>query len=151
MPNEIDILMMRRALELAQTAMLQEEVPVGAVITYQNEIIAEAWNQPIATHDPTAHAEIIALRQAAQHMQNYRLVGTTLYVTLEPCAMCLTAMVHARIERLVFGALDPKTGAVRSVFNLIDEPKLNHRIRWTDGIMSDECGEILKHFFRKKR
>lgn len=142
---------MARALELAQLAEQQEEVPVGAVLVYQGEAIGEGWNQPIASKDPTSHAEINALRQASQNTQNYRLVDTTLYVTLEPCAMCLGAMLQARVKRLVFGAYDPRAGAVKSVFNLLEERRVNHCIDWQGGILEDECAEVLKAFFRARR
>ena len=116
-----------------------------------NEIIGEGFNCSIQTCDPTAHAEIIALRQAAQKLNNYRLPEVTLYVTLEPCMMCVGAMIHARIKRLVFGASDPKTGAVISVFKILDERKLNHRIEFQSDVLADECGKILSDFFRGKR
>lgn len=141
---------MQRALELAQYAETQGGVPVGAVLVLDNEIIAEGYNQPISSNDPTAHAEMVALRQAAQHVQNYRLPHTTLYVTLEPCAMCAGALQHARIQRLVFGASDPKTGAIHSVYRLLDQP-LNHVIEWQSGVLAEECGHILREFFKKKR
>ena len=116
-----------------------------------NEIIVTGWNQPIASIDPTAHAEIIALRNAAHKLDNYRLINTTLYVTLEPCIMCLCAMLQARITRLVFGAYDPKAGAVKSVFNILDNQQLNHRITWQGGILATECGVLLRAFFKDKR
>ena len=141
---------MQQALLLAQAAEKSGEVPVGAVIVSQNEMIGHGWNQPISSHDPTAHAEIIALREAAQHRNNYRLVDTTLYVTLEPCAMCLGAMLHARVEHLVFGAFDLKAGAVISTFSLLDRP-VSHKIRWKGGVLEEECSKILKDFFKSKR
>lgn len=143
--------LMRRALQLAHHAASQNEVPVGAVIVLNGEIIGEGWNQPIRSNDPTAHAEIIALRNAAEKIGNYRLIDTEMYVTLEPCIMCVGAMVHARISRLVYGADDPKTGAVKSVFNLSEAPFLNHKIAWEGGILKDECGKILQNFFKLKR
>jgi tRNA(adenine34) deaminase len=146
-----DIFFMRRALELAQKAASIDEVPVGAVAIANNEIIGEGFNCPIGTCDPTAHAEIIALRQAAQKLNNYRLPEVTLYVTLEPCAMCVGAMLYTRIKRLVFGALDQKTGAVASVFKILDEKNLNHRIQYQSGILAAPCGKILSDFFKYRR
>ena len=146
----MDIQFMQRALELARQASLLGEVPVGAVLVLDNEIIGEGHNQPIALSDPTAHAEIVALRQAAQKMQNYRLLNTTLYVTLEPCSMCLGALQHARISRLVYAASDPKTGAVESVCRLLDQP-LNHRIQWEKGLLAEESSQLLRDFFKKRR
>jgi len=139
------------ALELAQKAEQAGEVPIGAVVVYKNEIIGEGWNQPISQKDPSAHAEIMAMRDAAQTVGNYRLVDTTLYVTLEPCSMCVGAMVHARINRLVFGAFDRKTGAVTSVINLLDSQIHNHRVEWQAGILETECSKMLKEFFQEKR
>jgi len=142
---------MQHALTLAKKAGAQNEVPVGAVVVLNNEIIGEGYNQPITTHDPTAHAEIIALRDAAQKIQNYRLTDAILYVTLEPCTMCIGALIHARIKRLVFGALDPKTGAVASQFHLLESQRFNHRIEWEGGCLAEECGDILKKFFTNRR
>jgi tRNA(adenine34) deaminase len=142
---------MQRAFELAKYAASIGEVPVGAVLVLENEIIGEGWNCPITVNDPTAHAEIIALRKGAEKLQNYRLLNTILYVTLEPCAMCVGAMLYARVKRLVFGADDPKAGAVRSVFKLLDESKLNHRIEYEGGLMAEECGALLQAFFKEKR
>lgn len=127
------------------------EVPVGAVVAKQGSIIAEGWNRPIGTHDPTAHAEIIALRAAAQALSSYRLLDTTLYVTLEPCAMCAGAMVHARVRRVVYGASDPKTGAAGSVLNIVQHPALNHRVELTGGVLAEECGALLSGFFAARR
>ena len=146
-----DLHYMHQALELAQKAQAENEVPVGAILVANNEIIASAWNQPIKHCDPTAHAEILALRQAAQAVKNYRLIDTTLYVTLEPCIMCAGAIIHARVGRIVFGAFDPKAGAVSSVFNILDQEKLNHRVEYEGGVLADECGQILKDFFQAKR
>jgi tRNA(adenine34) deaminase len=146
-----DSLFMRRALELACHAEAAGEVPVGALVVQDDEIIGEGWNQPIASGDPTAHAEIVALRAAATRLGNYRLAGCTLYVTLEPCAMCAGAMIHARIARAVFGATDPKTGAAGSVFDLLGTDKLNHRVIVQGGVMEEDCGELLKRFFQKRR
>lgn len=142
---------MRRALELATEAERAGEVPVGALIVRDGEIIAEGWNRPIARRDPTAHAEILALRAAAQALDSYRLAGTTLYVTLEPCPMCAAALVHARVSRLVFGAWDPRQGAAGSAFNLVTAPALNHRMDAFGGVLADECGAVLKRFFRERR
>lgn len=137
-----DINWMTHALSLAVRAENEGEVPIGAVLVSENKLLAEGWNQPICTHDPTAHAEIVVLRKASQVIQNYRLVGTTLYVTLEPCVMCLGAMIHARVKRLVFGAFDSRAGAVGSV---------KHRLEWQGGILQEECSTLLKTFFKKKR
>ncbi|MBI3545558.1 MAG: tRNA adenosine(34) deaminase TadA, partial [Gammaproteobacteria bacterium] len=142
---------MRRALDLARHAQEAGEVPVGALIVLDGEIIGEAWNQPIVTHDPTAHAEIMALRAAAVRQKNYRLPGATLYVTLEPCGMCAGAIVHARIARVVYGAADPKTGAAGSVFNLLETTQLNHRAQITRGVLEPECSEVLRKFFASRR
>ena len=142
---------MRAALTEARKAMASDEVPIGAVIAVGEEIVAAGFNQPISTVDPTAHAEIRALRAAAQKIGNYRLTGATLCVTVEPCAMCVGAMVHARIGALVYGAAEPKTGAVRSTMKLIDDPSWNHRIVVVAGVMADECRELIQEFFREKR
>jgi tRNA(adenine34) deaminase len=150
--SERDAAWMRHALDLAARAAQAGEVPVGAVLVdAQGQCIGEGWNQPIGTHDPSAHAEMVALRAAAARLGNYRLPGTTLYVTLEPCAMCAGAIIHARVGRLVFGAADPKAGAVHSVYDLISQPRLNHGVRWQGGILETECGEILRSFFRARR
>ncbi len=146
-----DLDWMRRALKLAERAQAEDEVPVGAVLVLNEEIIGEGWNRPIAAHDPTAHAEIMALRAGAEILGNYRLNGTTLYVTLEPCVMCAGAMVHARIQRLVFGASDPKAGAITSVFTIPDSGRLNHRVQHTGGVLSEECGALLSCFFEARR
>lgn len=142
---------MRRALALAQHAGAAGEVPVGAVVVQGGEIIGEGWNQPIRAHDPSAHAEIVALRAAAMQRRNYRLTDTTLYVTLEPCAMCAGAIVQARVARVVFGASDPKAGAGGSVFNLLASDKLNHRAQIEGGVMAEECAEMLRRFFQMRR
>lgn len=142
---------MRRAIELARTGTERGEVPVGAVVVLDGEIIGEAYNAPISDHDPSAHAEIRAMRTAAQHVGNYRLTGGTLYVTLEPCAMCAGAMMHARIARVVFGAPDPKTGACGSVVNLFADEKLNHHARVEGGVLAEECGAVLRAFFKARR
>lgn len=142
---------MRRALELARRAEEAGEVPVGALLVKDGLCLAEGWNCPISTCDPVAHAEIVVLRAAGLALANYRLVETALYVTLEPCAMCMTALVHARVARLVFGATDPKRGAVCSALRLADAEFLNHRVEWTGGVLEEECGSLLRSFFRKKR
>lgn len=146
-----DTVFMRRALALARMAQAADEVPVGAVLVRDGVIIAEGWNRPIAAHDPSAHAEMIALRAAGQALQSYRLLDTTLYVTLEPCAMCAGAMVHARVRRLVYGATDPRAGAAGSVFNIVQHPALNHRIDCTGGVLAEECGILLRGFFVARR
>ena len=142
---------MQRALELAARAEAEGEVPVGALIVLNGEVIGEGWNRPIAGHDPTAHAEIMAMRTAAQRLQNYRLTGATLYVTLEPCPMCAGAMVHARIGRVVYGATDPIAGGAGSVFNLLQAPTLNHRVEISAGVLAEVCSERLRNFFRQRR
>ena len=147
----IDTDFMQIALDLAQQAALNGEVPVGAIIVKDGVVIGSGSNAPISLQDPTAHAEIIAMRQAAQHLGNYRLVDCTLYVTLEPCAMCSGAMQHARIAKLVYGASDPKTGACGSVVNLMNEPKLNHHTAVLGGVLAEECGSVLSAFFKQRR
>lgn len=142
---------MRIALELARTAGSLGEVPVGAVVVKDGEIVGRGYNQPIGKHDPTAHAEVMALRDAAQKLGNYRLPGCTLYVTLEPCAMCSGAIMHARIGRVVFGATDPKTGVAGSVINLYSEERLNHHASIEGGVLAGECGALLSSFFAARR
>ncbi|MGH8703835.1 MAG: tRNA adenosine(34) deaminase TadA [Burkholderiales bacterium] len=142
---------MRRALELARRAQHEGEVPVGAVVVADGRVVGEGWNRPIAAADATSHAEVEAIRAACRTLGNYRLAGATLYVTLEPCAMCIGAMFHARIARVVFGASDPKTGAAGSVINLFSEPGLNHHATVEGGLLSEECGAPLKDFFAAKR
>lgn len=142
---------MRHALTQAKRAAECNEVPVGAVVVLGDEVIGEGYNQPLGTHDPTAHAEIVALRDAARHLENYRLGGTTLYVTLEPCLMCAGAILQARIERVVFGAFDEKAGAVGSTANLLQSPLANHQCRVTAGVLGDECAELLERFFVELR
>jgi tRNA(adenine34) deaminase len=142
---------MREALSLARQAEAAGEVPVGAVLVKDGALVGSGWNQPIGAHDPTAHAEVMAMRAAAQKLGNYRLIGTTLYVTLEPCAMCAGALVHARVARLVYGATDPKTGAAGSVFDLVRTDKLNHRLEVEGGVLAEECGGLLRDFFSRKR
>jgi len=148
---ELDIQWMQHALQLARHAESIDEVPVGALVVKDNELIAEGWNQPITSNDPTAHAEIVALRAAAKKINNYRLVDTTLYVTLEPCSMCAGALMHARVSRVVFGANDPRTGAAGSIFNILNTDKLNHFINIEMGVLKEECGDLLKQFFKRKR
>ncbi|MCK4744243.1 MAG: tRNA adenosine(34) deaminase TadA [Sulfuriflexus sp.] len=142
---------MQHAIELAKRAEQEGEVPVGAVMVKNDEIIAEGWNRPIVNHDPTAHAEIQVMRAAAAKLGNYRLPDTTLYVTLEPCLMCIGAIIHARIKRVVFGATDPRAGAVQSVYTIPGDRKLNHYVDVDGGIMSEECGQLLRNFFRQRR
>jgi len=147
-----DVHWMRHALRLAGQAAAQGEVPVGAVLVgIDGQLLAEGYNRPIGDHDPSGHAEMIALRAGAKAIGNYRLTGTTLYVTLEPCVMCAGAIVHARVQRLVFGAPDPKAGAVNAVYDVISNPRLNHRVEWTGGVLEAECGQILRDFFRARR
>lgn len=142
---------MREALLLARRAWDAGEVPVGAVVVKGGVIIGRGYNQPITSNDPTTHAEIVAIRDAAQHLKNYRLVDCELYVTLEPCAMCVGAMLHARLKRVVFGTSDPKTGVCGSVINLPAEEKLNHHATFEGGVLSEECGAMLKAFFKSRR
>lgn len=142
---------MYQALRLAKLAATQGEIPVGAVIVQEEQCIAEGWNQPILTHDPTAHAEIIALRHAAQYFKNYRLPNITLYVTLEPCVMCAGAILQARVKRVVFGAYDPKTGAAGSRFDILRDTRHNHQVECVGGVLAKECEENLKNFFRTRR
>ena len=142
---------MQLALEQAQHAWTQGEVPVGAVVVRDGEVIATGFNQPIGCHDPTAHAEIVALRAAAAKLGNYRLPGCELYVTLEPCVMCSGAMMHARLDRVVFGAPDPKTGACGSVLNLFEQEQLNHHTELVGGVMADEASAMLRAFFAERR
>jgi tRNA(adenine34) deaminase len=146
-----DIDFMRRALMLAQRAAEEGEVPVGALLVLGNEVIGEGWNRPIASHDPTAHAEIIALRAGAQAQRNYRLGATTLYVTLEPCAMCIGAALNARVSRVVFGAWDSKAGACGSVIDLPREPRLTPRLDVFGGVCSEESASLLREFFERRR
>ncbi|MGD8909721.1 MAG: tRNA adenosine(34) deaminase TadA [Chromatiales bacterium] len=147
-----DRVFMEHALMLAHHAMAEGEVPVGAVVVSEGRIIGEGWNCPIGTHDPSAHAEIIALRDAAVKIGNYRLDQSTLYVTLEPCPMCAGAIVHARVKRVVYGAKDPKGGAAGSVFDLLpSDHRFNHRVEIEGGLLQQECSDILKAFFRQRR
>ena len=142
---------MKIALEEAESGYRRGEVPVGAVLVREGNILAQAHNSPIANHDPSAHAEMIVLRKASEIMGNYRLAETELYVTIEPCIMCAGAIVHARIERVIFGARDPKCGAVVSLYNILDDKRLNHQAKVTEGVLKEECGEIISRFFREKR
>jgi tRNA(adenine34) deaminase len=149
--EEADRQFMRQALRLAQRAQAAGEVPVGAVLVLDGQVAGEGFNAPISTADPSAHAEIQALRDAACRAGNYRLPGSTLYVTLEPCAMCVGAMFHARVARVVFGAADPKTGAAGGVIDLFAEPRLNHHAQALGGVLAEECGAMLRDFFLRKR
>lgn len=146
-----DVEWMQKAIELAQRAEAAGEVPVGALVVRDGKLLGEGWNRPIAAHDPTAHAEILALRAAADAAVDYRLGGATLYVTLEPCPMCAAAIVHARVSRLVFGAWDPRQGAAGSAFNLVGSDAMNHRVDSFGGVLSDECGALLRRFFAGRR
>jgi tRNA(adenine34) deaminase len=149
--DSIDERFMRAALDLAREAAAADEVPVGAVLVVAGEIVGMGFNQPILRRDPTAHAEIMALRNAADRLGNYRLPDSTLYVTLEPCVMCSGAIMHARVERVVFGARDPKTGAAGSVVNLFGEERLNHHTEIQGGVLAEECGALLSTFFAARR
>ncbi len=151
MSSSRDVGFMRRALELAQRAAMGGEVPVGALLILGDEVIGEGWNRPIEGHDPTAHAEILALRAGAQRLRNYRLEQTTLYATLEPCAMCMGAAMNARVSRVVFGAWDQKAGACGSVIDLPRQPKLVHRIDVFGGVCSEESAALLRQFFETRR
>lgn len=149
--KETDERWMRQAIAQAEIALATGEVPVGAVIVYHDRLLSSAYNCPISSQDPTAHAEIIAIRKAAGALTNYRLVDATLYVTLEPCLMCAGAIIQARIARLVFGASDPKNGAAESLYRIFDDRRLNHAVSVQGGVLGQECGEILSGFFRRKR
>ncbi|HEX9585430.1 MAG TPA: tRNA adenosine(34) deaminase TadA [Gammaproteobacteria bacterium] len=149
--TEADRRWMLRALSLARRAAESGEVPVGAVMVRKGEELAAGWNRPVASHDPTAHAEIVALREAAANARNYRLPGTTLYVTIEPCPMCAGAIVQARVERVVYGAADPRWGAAGSVFDVLGSPILNHRPVLAGGLLADESAELLREFFKARR
>ncbi|MFN0314629.1 MAG: tRNA adenosine(34) deaminase TadA [Burkholderiales bacterium] len=149
--DDLDRHFMRRALALAEKGVEMSEVPVGAVVVRAGLVLGEGFNQPVGTHDPTAHAEVIALRAAAQAAQNYRLPGATLYVTLEPCVMCAGAIMHARIARVVFGASDPKTGACGSLVNLFSDERLNHHASVTSGVLAGEAVALLQRFFAGRR
>ncbi len=151
MTGSTDADFMRRALVLARRAGGQGEVPVGALVTLGEEVLGEGWNRPVGDHDPTAHAEIVALRAAATLRKNYRLERATLYVTLEPCPMCIGAVLNARVARVVFGAWDPRTGACGGAVDLPREPKFTHRIDVFGGVLSEECGDLLRNFFAARR
>ncbi|WMY97024.1 MAG: tRNA adenosine(34) deaminase TadA [Arsenophonus sp.] len=146
-----DCYWMKKTILLAKYAQKKGEIPVGALLVYNNELIAKDWNQPILNHDPSSHAEILVLRAGGKYFKNYRLLNTTLYVTLEPCIMCAGAMIHARIGRLVYGAYNSKTGAAGSVINIFNYPNIKHRILVTGGILSNECSSILSYFFKRIR
>ena len=148
---ELDRQFMEQALEQAGLAALAGEVPVGAVLVRNGELISKAFNQPITNHDPSAHAEMLVLRQAALAAENYRLPGATLYVTLEPCIMCAGAMLHARVDRIVYGAADPKTGAAGSVLDVFSSKQINHQTVVEGGMMAEECGQLLRNFFKERR
>jgi tRNA(adenine34) deaminase len=147
----VDAAFMHRAIELAHRAAEEGEVPVGAVVVVGGAIVGEGWNRPIAAADPSAHAEIQAMRAASAALRNYRLLDATLYVTLEPCPMCVGAILHARVRRVVFGAKDPKTGAAGSVVDLFAEEKLNHHATVEGGLLAEECGQLLRRFFAARR
>lgn len=149
--SEQDLYWMRQALEYADKAEQQNEIPVGAVLVKDGKFVAAGWNQSICNHDPSAHAEMLAIRSAGEEVENYRLIDCTLYVTLEPCPMCAGAMVHSRIKRLVFGATDEKTGAAGSVMDLVRHPQLNHQLEVTQGVLAQECSEKLSAFFKRRR
>lgn len=146
-----DVQYMRLAIEQAQLAQQRGEVPVGAVIVLNETVIAKGHNRNLLDHDPTAHAEIVSLRKAAELTKNHRLNGCTMFVTIEPCAMCAGALVHARLARLVFGAFDPKAGAVQSVMQVLNHPALNHRMEVIPGVLADECSALVQGFFRERR
>ena len=148
---ELDHQFMQQAIEQAQLAALAGEVPVGAVLVKDGKVISKAFNQPITNHDPSAHAEMLVLRAAAEAEENYRLPGSTLYVTLEPCTMCAGAMLHARVDRIVYGAPDPKTGAAGSVLDVFSSKQINHQTTVEGGVMGEECGELLRSFFKERR
>ena len=149
--DSLDLFWMQHVFELAKRAADEGEVPVGAVLIKNNEVIGEGWNRPIASHDPSGHAEINAMRAASEKLANYRLVDATLYVTLEPCVMCAGAIIHARIKRLVYGATEPRTGAVESVFNVLTDERHNHKVEVTGGLLGGESASLLQDFFRARR
>ena len=148
---KVDEEWMQHAFQLAKKSKEHDEVPVGAIVVYEDEIIGKGWNQPILSHDPTAHAEMMALKNAGEKIGNYRLPKSTMYVTLEPCVMCAGAIVHARIARLVYAVDDEKTGACGSVFNVVQTDKLNHRVRIEKGVLEKECRTLIQDFFKEKR
>ena len=151
MSTERDVKWMEKALELARKAEAAGEVPVGAVLVKDDQLIAEGWNQPITSHDATSHAEIMAMRAAGQKLNNYRLIDTTMYVTLEPCSMCVGAMIHARVSKVVYGAAEPRTGALGGAFNLLDANQHNHIFEVVSGVLADESKILLQEFFRSRR
>lgn len=151
MSIEQDQYWMRHALQLADKAQSQGEIPVGAVLVKDNKVIGEGWNQSISLHDPSAHAEMVAIRDAGKNLQNYRLVNSCLYVTLEPCSMCAGLLIHSRIDRLVFGASDFKTGAAGSLLDLLGDPRMNHIVQVQSGVLAQECGVKLSAFFKLRR
>ena len=149
--ESLDLFWMQRALELALKAESLGEVPIGAVLVKDDQILGEGYNSPISKHDPTAHAEIMALREAANRIGNYRLLNTTLYVTVEPCVMCAGALVHARVKEVVFGAAEPRTGAAGSIFDILQSSKLNHQVAVRGGGLAQECADLLQQFFKLRR
>lgn len=149
--NENHQYWMQKALALAHKAEAAGEVPVGAVIVKDNQLIAEGWNQPIRSNDATSHAEIIAMRKAGEKLNNYRLIDTTMYVTLEPCSMCVGAMIHARVAKIVFGASEPRTGALGGAFNLLEANQHNHKFEIESGVMAEQCRDLLQRFFKSRR
>ncbi|MBE9568978.1 MAG: tRNA adenosine(34) deaminase TadA [Proteobacteria bacterium] len=151
MCSEVDIRWMKRALELASEAERAGEVPVGAVLIKDDQLVAEGWNQPISSHDATAHAEIMAMRAAGEELNNYRLTGTTMYVTLEPCSMCVGAMIHARVAKVVYGASEPRTGALGGAFNLLEASQHNHIFTVESGVLAEQSKALLQAFFRSRR
>lgn len=151
MSVETDIKWMEKALELARKAEAAGEVPVGAVLVKDDQLIAEGWNQPISSHDATSHAEIMAMREAGNKLNNYRLIGTTMYVTLEPCSMCVGAMIHARVSKVVYGAAEPRTGALGGAFNLLDANQHNHIFTVEPGVKAEESTALLQNFFKSRR
>ena len=151
MSTETDIRWMKRALELARKAEVVGEVPVGAVLVKDNQLIAEGWNQPITSHDATSHAEIMAMREAGKILNNYRLVDTVMYITLEPCSMCVGAMIHARVGKVIFGAAEPRTGALGGAFNLLEANEHNHFFDFESGILAEESRVLLQSFFQSRR
>ena len=151
MSMSTDEFYMAKALQLAEQAGAIGEVPVGAILVKDGEIVGEGFNQPISGCDPTAHAEIVAMRNAAKNLNNYRLNDCDLYVTIEPCTMCVGAMVHGRIRRVLFGALEPRAGALQSQLQLMDQSHYNHSIEWQGGVLAQECGDLISSFFRRKR
>ncbi len=151
MQAELDHQFMQQAIEQAKLAAISGEVPVGAVLVRDGQVISAGFNQPISNSDPSAHAEMMAIRSAAQSISNYRLPGSTLYVTLEPCIMCAGAILHARVDRVVFGAVDPKTGAAGSVLDVFSERRINHHTQVEGGVLGQECGQLLRDFFKERR